>query len=141
MLGRVVSYSSGWTVSITFLAVRGQGSNTPPAISRLPYFKQLPYSALAGSADADVTQWNKALNSGAASFESKHPDSSILFMDTKSVFNPILDHPTEYGAPDNTCHNHDGTSCLWFDTIHPGQAIQSAVAHAADSHVRTLGFY
>lgn len=67
--------------------------------------------------------------------------SMIQTMTTDNIFNPILDNPKLYGAPNNTCHNYDGTSCLWWDGYHPGQAIQTAVGKAVFRALMSEGFY
>lgn len=32
----------------------------------------------------------------------------------------ILDDPAEYGYQDATCMNTDGSSCVWWNNLHPG---------------------
>lgn len=32
----------------------------------------------------------------------------------------VLDNPAEYGYRDATCMNADGSSCVWWNNLHPG---------------------
>jgi phospholipase/lecithinase/hemolysin len=50
--------------------------------------------------------------------------------DTTPTFDTVLNNPTAYGAPDATCVNGDGKSCLWADTYHPGLVIHELLAKA-----------
>ncbi|RAL64341.1 hypothetical protein DID88_001817 [Monilinia fructigena] len=43
-------------------------------------------------------------------------------------FYTALKNPAAHNATDSTCANSDGTTCLWYDNYHPGQAIQKLVA-------------
>lgn len=53
-----------------------------------------------------------------------------MIVDTAGPFNRALESPTAYGAPNATCYNSDGKSCLWFNDYHPGVAINELVAEA-----------
>ncbi|KAJ4387613.1 hypothetical protein N0V93_008209 [Gnomoniopsis smithogilvyi] len=65
-----------------------------------------------------------------AEFEEDNVDASVWTLNTTTVFDLALDNPTAYGSPDATCYDGDGTSCLWWNDLHPGQAIQNLVAQA-----------
>ncbi|KLU82816.1 fungal cellulose binding domain-containing protein [Magnaporthiopsis poae ATCC 64411] len=68
---------------------------------------------------------------GLASFKAANADLSVaVFVDTAAPFNEALDHPTAYGAPNATCVNDNGFSCLWYDTYHPATQIHRLVALA-----------
>ncbi|KAI1333235.1 hypothetical protein F5Y16DRAFT_407165 [Xylariaceae sp. FL0255] len=45
-------------------------------------------------------------------------------------FTTVLSDPTAYGAPDATCYNSDGYSCLWYDNYHPGLVIHEFLGQA-----------
>lgn len=49
---------------------------------------------------------------------------------TTTVFDEVLNNPTAYGAPDATCYDGNGVSCLWWNDFHPGQAIHKVLAGA-----------
>lgn len=52
-------------------------------------------------------------------------------LDTWAPFNKALENPTRYGAPNASCYNADGVSCLWFNDYHPGVEINRLVAAGA----------
>lgn len=79
----------------------------------------------------DVIQdYNSLLTSSVPAFQAAHPGSSLAIVDEQPVFNDILDNPQAYGAPNATCFNDDGYSCLWWNNFHPGLAIQGALGDA-----------
>lgn len=82
-----------------------------------------------GEATASAA-YNAAIASRLATFTSKNSGIIAKIVDTSVPFNTALDNPTAYGAPDATCFNSDGTSCLWFNNYHPGIAINKLVAKA-----------
>ncbi|ROT38289.1 fungal cellulose binding domain-containing protein [Sodiomyces alkalinus F11] len=75
-----------------------------------------------------IDLYNELLESRHADFQAANEDATTWLVDTAGPFNEALDHPTEYGSPDALCENSDGTSCLWFDSYHPGVAINRLVA-------------
>ncbi|KAK6604970.1 endoglucanase type F 2 [Botrytis cinerea] len=72
--------------------------------------------------------YNADLVTRLATFETANSGVTGTIFNTTESFYTVLDDPTTYGSPDATCMNADGTSCLWYDTYHPGQAIQKLVA-------------
>lgn len=91
---------------------------------------------LAQSADARtleaavIAEYNALLASRLAAFSAANPGVTAKVVDTSVPFNAAIDNPTAYGAPDATCFNADGNSCLWFNDYHPGVAINKLVAQA-----------
>ncbi|CAH0053728.1 unnamed protein product [Clonostachys solani] len=77
---------------------------------------------------ATIEQYNDLISSSMESFKSKNSGVTSWIVDTAPAFNEAIDNPTRYGAPDATCYNEDGTSCLWFNNYHPGIAIHKLVA-------------
>lgn len=65
-----------------------------------------------------------------ATFKASNADITLgQVFDTTSYFQAVMDDPTSYGLDsDITCMNADGTSCVWYDNYHPGQAIHDLVA-------------
>lgn len=65
-----------------------------------------------------------------ASFQANNTDVTLAqVFNTTSYFWQVYDDPTSYGLDsDITCANADGTSCVWYDNYHPGQAIHKLVA-------------
>lgn len=46
---------------------------------------------------------------------------------TQLAFSFMIDDPTAYDAPNASCYNPNGVSCLWTDPYNPGQKLQSLV--------------
>jgi phospholipase/lecithinase/hemolysin len=79
---------------------------------------------------AAIAKYNDAIATWLAAFKTKNSGVTAKVVDTTVPFNTALDNPTAYGAPDNTCFNSDGKSCLWFNDYHPGIEINRLVAKA-----------
>lgn len=79
---------------------------------------------------ATIADLNDRYLARLAEFEVDNVDAIVSVLNTTTVFDLALDNPTAYGAPDETCYDRDGTSCLWWNDLHPGQAIQKLVAQA-----------
>ncbi|KAI9642487.1 hypothetical protein NHQ30_009292 [Ciborinia camelliae] len=75
-----------------------------------------------------IAAYNNELNSQVAAFKSANTDVTTHVFDTQIPFNTALNDPTTYGAKSSTCYDADGTTCLWWNNLHPGQAIQKLVA-------------
>ncbi|KAI0447318.1 carbohydrate esterase family 16 protein [Xylaria telfairii] len=109
----------------------------------IPPFDRAP-AILYQSADrvaslrSDIKTYNAGLASRLAAFKSKHSDIKARLFDTAPTFTTVLDNPTAYGAPDATCVNGDGKSCLWADTYHPGLVIHE---HLAEALVKAVDFF
>lgn len=91
--------------------------------------------------NAKAQSWNSILSSRTKLFNSKHPRAKAAFLDIQPFFNTVLDNPTQYGAPDATCMNYNGVSCLWVDGLHPGQAIHRSVAAGVKALLDASGFF
>lgn len=77
-----------------------------------------------------LATYNDFLSSKLATFESENSGVSSWIVNTSVPFYEALNDPTAYGAPNATCYNSDGVSCLWFNDYHPAVAIQGLVAEA-----------
>ena len=84
---------------------------------------------------AAIAQFNDLLNSETnslinAKLGGQFPNSAgfAQVVDTQLAFSAMLDNPTAYGAPNASCYNPDGVSCLWTDEYNPGQQLQSLVS-------------
>lgn len=80
-----------------------------------------------------VTYFNGLLTAAAATFNSANSGSTVYVYDTTTPFMTAINDPTAYGAPNATCYNSDGVSCLWWNNYHPGQAIHNLVAEGIAS--------
>ncbi|KAF6789713.1 cellulose-binding gdsl lipase acylhydrolase [Colletotrichum sojae] len=69
---------------------------------------------------AAVELYNKILEDNAHKFEKSYRGSRLWLVRTSEAYEAALDYPQAYGAPDATCTNEDGLSCLWWNTYHPG---------------------
>jgi phospholipase/lecithinase/hemolysin len=77
-----------------------------------------------------IETYNNFLSSKLANFKSVNSGVTSWIVNTSVPFYKAIDDPTAYGAPNATCYDDDGTSCLWFNNYHPGIAIQGLVADA-----------
>ncbi len=75
-----------------------------------------------------VSTYNALLTTHVHTFSTTNKDAKTTLFDTQSPFDLAIANPTAYGAPDATCQNLDGVSCLWWNDFHPGTAIQNLVA-------------
>lgn len=101
----------------------------------VPPFDRSPMLAVEDKAEAApvkraIDEFNVALVQHVSSFTASRPQAHVRVLDTGPVFNEVLDDPQKYGAPNSTCFNADGKSCLWFNDLHPGFEIHKAVAEA-----------
>jgi phospholipase/lecithinase/hemolysin len=114
---------------------------TVPPINKTPLM--LAESSSAQSEEATViSEFNSQLATAAATFKSQNSGTTVWVIDTQAPFNTALSNPTAYGAASNgaTCYNSDGTSCLWWNNYHPGQAIQKLVAQAVANGLKGTFF-
>lgn len=44
----------------------------------------------------------------------------MLFYDSFQYLTRVLDNPALYDYQDATCMNSDGTTCVWWNNLHPG---------------------
>lgn len=110
--------------------------NVPP-IQRAPV-NLLDTAADQASIAAAVAHYNVLLQTASDAFPANNPGSTTIVVDTQNPFNVMLDNPTAYGAPNASCFNSDGTSCLWWNNYHPGFEIQELVG---DTVAVDVGFY
>lgn len=80
---------------------------------------------------SNITAYNGALGTRLTTFKAANSGVTAQVFNTTPSFQTVLSNPTSYGASsDTTCYNSDGTSCVWYDNYHPGQAIQKLVGQA-----------
>lgn len=77
---------------------------------------------------ACIVQYNDLLAHRLQDFTARNPGTVGKVVNTSIAFYKAIDDPEAYGAPNATCWNSDGTSCLWFNNYHPGIAINKLVA-------------
>ncbi|KAA8647412.1 putative cellulose-binding GDSL lipase/acylhydrolase [Aspergillus tanneri] len=63
--------------------------------------------------------WIGINESMVAGFEMNHTDVSVVYYDSWAFMTKVLDRPLDYGFPDATCINQDGSSCFWWNDYHP----------------------
>ncbi|GAB1318081.1 hormone-sensitive lipase HSL [Madurella fahalii] len=102
---------------------------TVPPIHRTPLMLGQPVESQQAEAAA-IAQYNDAIATRLEAFKSQNGGITAKIIDTSVPFNTALDSPIEYGAPNATCYDEDGTSCLWFNDYHPGVEINRLVAQA-----------
>ncbi|KAF7942514.1 hypothetical protein EAE99_000564 [Botrytis elliptica] len=100
--------------------------NCPP-VDKSPMM--LAYGDSVTSSEATViSAYNTELSARVSAFETANSETTTYVFDTQVPFNTALDAPATYGATNSTCFDADGTTCLWWNNLHPGQAIQKLVA-------------
>ncbi|KAE8551578.1 hypothetical protein TMatcc_001532 [Talaromyces marneffei ATCC 18224] len=67
-----------------------------------------------------VTAYNEGLNSMLFQFRDDHKDATVVVYDSFQYMTRVLDNPAEYGYKNATCMNTDGSSCVWWNNLHPG---------------------
>jgi hypothetical protein len=72
--------------------------------------------------------FNRLLQHHHDLFKSAHRDIISYLINVDSAFDLVLDNPQKFGAPNATCSNTDGSSCLWRDGLHAGVQIHNQVA-------------
>lgn len=77
-----------------------------------------------------IALWNAQLPTRVSAFVASNPQAKVTIVDTQAPWNAVIADPKSYGAPDANCVNANGKSCLWYNSYHPGQAIQKVVAQA-----------
>lgn len=88
----------------------------------------------------NIQTYNEALETNLATFKSAYGGVTGQVFNTSASFWTVIDNPTAYGAANSACQNSDGTSCVWYDDYHPGQAIQKLVAEALVEAVGSASF-
>ncbi|KAJ6131395.1 hypothetical protein N7523_001855 [Penicillium sp. IBT 18751x] len=111
--------------------------NAPPT-SRSPFI--LASGAQASEAHAAwVTAYNDGLYTMVKQFKRKHDDVETVLYDAWSFMTHVLDNPREYGYPNSTCIDDDGTSCIWWNNYHPGSKYHSLQAANMKPHLKRFG--
>lgn len=77
---------------------------------------------------AAVELYNGIMARNLKSFKRKHHKAKAWLVSPSKAYYEALDDPQKYGAPDDTCENEDGLSCLWWNNYHPGIAIHRLLA-------------
>jgi len=114
----------------------------------VPPINKTPLTIAAGTSaqsqeSTQVTAFNALLSTKASSWSNSNSGSKVYVYDTSVPFNTALDNPTAYGASSDgaTCYNADGVSCLWWNNLHPGQAIQKLVGQGVYQTLVNGGFF
>lgn len=61
---------------------------------------------------AAIANFNELIASHLEDFTTANTGVTAKIVDTHVPFNTAIDNPEEYGAPDATCYNEDGVSCV-----------------------------
>ncbi|KAF9878344.1 hypothetical protein CkaCkLH20_04382 [Colletotrichum karsti] len=69
---------------------------------------------------AAVKLYNTIMETNFDDFKKSHPDIRAWLVRPSKSYEAALADPEAYGAPDTTCTNEDGLSCLWWNNYHPG---------------------
>ncbi|KAG2420450.1 hypothetical protein HFD88_000062 [Aspergillus terreus] len=114
--------------------------NVPP-IQRSPFWESQGTDAVNQLATY-LPILNKAIADFARDFKRRHRDATVVFYDTFSLMSSIIDAPVKYGYPNATagsCYAGDGTSCVWWNSLHPGKKFHQLMAIDIARHASSLG--
>ncbi|PIG69330.1 cellulose-binding GDSL lipase/acylhydrolase [Aspergillus arachidicola] len=116
---------------------------TPKLIARLASLVERIYSA-GGNATVEqhvayLAVYNRNLESMVDGFKTNHTDVTVAYYDSWSFMTKVLDDPTDYGFPDATCINDDGTSCIWWNDYHPSAKYHQLQAEDMKKVLQPLG--
>lgn len=86
---------------------------------------------------SNVNSFNSQLASRLQQFKQQNAGvNAAVVISSSEAINKAVSNPRQYGAPDNTCTNKNGQSCLWWDALHPGTAIQRLFAESVANAFR-----
>ncbi|KAJ5622696.1 Acetylesterase [Penicillium herquei] len=111
--------------------------NVPPT-SRSPYILASGLAASRAHA-AWMAVFNEHLKLMALGFRDEHPDVEYVLYDSWTFMTGILDNPHEWGYPNNTCIDADGTTCIWWNDYHPGLRYHAYQAADMKKYLHPLG--
>ncbi|KAF7629038.1 hypothetical protein AFCA_000750 [Aspergillus flavus] len=111
--------------------------NVPPT-SRSPMFIDQGNATVEQHA-AYLAVYNRNLEAMVDGFKTNHTDVTVAYYDSWSFMTKILDDPTDYGFPDATCINDDGTSCIWWNDYHPSAKYHQLQAEDMKKVLQPLG--
>ncbi|KAH8702045.1 hypothetical protein BGW36DRAFT_424337 [Talaromyces proteolyticus] len=67
-----------------------------------------------------ATAYNDGLQDMVNQFNKIHSNATVVLYDSWVLMTRVLGNPEEYGYQDATCMNEDGSSCIWWNDLHPG---------------------
>ncbi|KAI3393602.1 hypothetical protein diail_3906 [Diaporthe ilicicola] len=102
--------------------------NTVPPFYKAPAFKDQSETSL-NTLTSNLDSFNSKLATKLADFQTSNTGVTAQTFNTSSYFWEVFNDPTSFGLDsDITAANADGTSAVWYDNYHPGQAIHKLVA-------------
>ncbi|KAK1991124.1 fungal cellulose binding domain-containing protein [Colletotrichum falcatum] len=129
LLAQVVGRYFGQLQVLYDAGVRNFVLLTVPPTQKTPYMIATG-ADVGGQLSAAIEQYNELIAGNLAAFRTENAGVASWVVDTAAAFDKAIDNPAAYGAPDATCYDEDGVSCLWFNDYHPGVQIQKLVAQA-----------
>ncbi|KAJ5094835.1 Acetylesterase [Penicillium angulare] len=111
--------------------------NVPPT-SRSPFI--LEYGLAASQEHAAwLAVFNEYLKLMILGFQDEHPEVKTVLYNSWNFMTKILDNPTKYHYPNSTCIDSDGTTCIWWNSYHPGLKYHALQAADMKSHLEPFG--
>ncbi|KAG6354911.1 hypothetical protein INS49_003992 [Diaporthe citri] len=108
--------------------VRNFVLNTVPPFYKAPAFNDQSEDSLK-ALTTNLDSFNSKLATKLDAFKSSNTGVTAQTFNTSSYFWEVFNDPTSFGLDsDITAANADGTSAVWYDNYHPGQAIHKLVA-------------
>jgi phospholipase/lecithinase/hemolysin len=101
---------------------------TSTAFYKAPAFKYQSETSVQ-SLISNLDSFNSKLATKLDAFKSSNTGVTAQVFNTSSYFWEVFEDPISFGLnSDITAMNADGTSAVWYDNYHPGQAIHKLVA-------------
>ncbi|KAL1967666.1 hypothetical protein VTN77DRAFT_2923 [Rasamsonia byssochlamydoides] len=88
---------------------------------------------------AFVADFNNGVRNLTTQVRQNHTDTTVVLYDSWTFMTKVLDNPTAYGYPNATCNDSDGTSCVWWNNIHPGTKYHQLQAEDMKSYLSSFG--
>lgn len=108
-------------ISHELCANRFSSSIKMAAIQETPLM--LAYSADVQALEASIiAEYNGLLATNLQNFTTVNTGVTANIVNTTTPFQTVIDDPQAYGAPNATCYDDDGTTCIWYNDYHPGVA-------------------
>ena len=78
------------------------------------YIERLQYS---------IRTWNQNLRKGTTTFEKRHPDASVGYVEVWDIFYQAFLDPASMGAPNSKCTDSKGVKCVSSAMLRTGVSV------------------
>ncbi|KAH8700789.1 hypothetical protein BGW36DRAFT_425598 [Talaromyces proteolyticus] len=112
-----------------------------PSIQESPFWESQGTTVVQELANY-LTVFNGAIKNMTSNFQQKYSDATVVFYDSFTLMTAILASPTKYGYPNDTaasCYNSDGSTCVWWNSLHPGYKFHQLMAEELAPQISSFG--